>query len=281
MGINSEAVQLLCDLKAADQFLDFTNVLELGDQELTPSSAQVNFILNRKSEHAIKSAKQLYMHLGFQNYKVIDGTDGPNSVKLDLNMELPDTTVEALKSQLVTNFGTTEHVFNQYQVFNTIHKIVSAEGIMVHAVPISGNFQHGYFSYTPRFFAELAWANGYKILNMYISPDYKPELHSFSRDKLYKLRFKDLMLYVVFQKTNDDVFVMPYDGMFREEGGNFGYHINSNVQDLDQSEFRPFLISGSWSNLNSSSKSRLRRRIWRVLHIRSFILSFIHRKRNF
>jgi len=65
---------------------------------------------------------------------------------------------------LILNFGTTEHIFNQYNAFKLIHDSCAPGGIMWHDVPMSGYFDHGYFNYQPMFFRNLAAANGYEII---------------------------------------------------------------------------------------------------------------------
>jgi hypothetical protein len=63
---------------------------------------------------------------------------------------------------VVTNFGTSEHVFNQLAVFETMHDACTEGGYMVHGVPRS-MVDHGLFNYTAKFFEALAEANDYSI----------------------------------------------------------------------------------------------------------------------
>jgi hypothetical protein len=65
---------------------------------------------------------------------------------------------------LVTNFGTSEHVLNQFNVFQTMHDFTRDNGLMYHDVPMGGYFFHGYFLYTPMFFLHLARANDYEVI---------------------------------------------------------------------------------------------------------------------
>src|ERR1700720_902128 len=44
----------------------------------------------------------------------------------------------------VFNFGTTEHVFNQYNSFKAIHDLACVGGHMFHQVPTAGYINHGY-----------------------------------------------------------------------------------------------------------------------------------------
>src|SRR5579864_3898816 len=63
----------------------------------------------------------------------------------------------------VFNFGTTEHVFNQYNAFKLIHDVTKTGGSVFHQVPTVGYINHGYWIYSPRVLLELAAANGYRV----------------------------------------------------------------------------------------------------------------------
>jgi hypothetical protein len=72
---------------------------------------------------------------------------------------------------LVLNCGTSQHALNQYDVFNVMHDAVRVGGVMYHAIPMTGYLRHGYFTYTPMLFCDLARANEYEIVKMnFIGP---------------------------------------------------------------------------------------------------------------
>ena len=62
---------------------------------------------------------------------------------------------------VVTNFGTTEHVANQLQSFKIIHDLAAAGALMLHVLPAGGTPNHGLVSYNPKFFWMLGRSNGY------------------------------------------------------------------------------------------------------------------------
>lgn len=68
---------------------------------------------------------------------------------------------------VVTNFGTTEHVLNQYNAFRVIHDALKVGGYVFHQVPSSGYLNHGYFCYNLLMFEDLAKANGYEIVDLW------------------------------------------------------------------------------------------------------------------
>jgi hypothetical protein len=249
MGINLESVLLLHEL-AKKGLLAKGRVLELGLQDMFIPSEKLSKLLN--TERSITSSSELFSFFGFENHLSIDGHKTANCYPLDLNYEIDSEILTKLKSELVTNFGTSEHIFNQMNVFRNIHNFCTKEGVMIHAVPILGNAQHGYFNYQPRMFFEMAAANNYGILAMYLAPNYWPTLIPYSRQNLYKNRFKDVMLLVAFKKTNDEPFAIPFDGLFGNEAKVYGYSTESTFGSDLSNQFESFLVSGSWSNLNST-----------------------------
>jgi hypothetical protein len=120
---------------------------------------------------------------------------------------------------LVLNCGTTEHVFNQYNVFNVMHDAVRVGGLMYHTVPMTGYLRHGYFTYTPMLFCDLARANGYEIVKMnFIGPqawntvsehlvDGYPGMVRFDPSdplapRWHNVRIPDSLLYVTLRRTS-------------------------------------------------------------------------------
>jgi hypothetical protein len=65
---------------------------------------------------------------------------------------------------LILNLGTTEHVFNIYQAFKTIHDHVSPGGLMIHGLPFTGWIDHGFYNFQPTFYFDIAAANRYQVL---------------------------------------------------------------------------------------------------------------------
>jgi hypothetical protein len=102
-------------------------------------------------------------------YESIDVCPGHNTTIVDLNAESLPKKFDGM-FDLAMNFGTTEHIFNQYQSFEAMHEATKVGGHMLHQVPTAGWTNHGYFCYHPLFFRELAEANGYIIEDMFWTP---------------------------------------------------------------------------------------------------------------
>lgn len=64
---------------------------------------------------------------------------------------------------MVLNFGTTEHIINQYNCFKVMHEACKPGGYIHAQIPASGWVNHGYFNYDPLLFYDLATANNYII----------------------------------------------------------------------------------------------------------------------
>lgn len=101
-------------------------------------------------------------------YQAFDIMHAPATRIFDLNRQaLPADLRETF--DVVLNFGTTEHVFNQLNAFHVMHDAVRPGGYLFHQLPMTGWFDHGYFNYNPRLFAELAEANAYQLLDVSFS----------------------------------------------------------------------------------------------------------------
>jgi hypothetical protein len=110
---------------------------------------------------------------GFR-YQALDIADGYATRIVDLNhARLPEDMVAAYDS--VINFGTTEHILNQMNSFLAIHRATKVGGIIWHQLPAIGYLDHGYFTYTGRFFFDLAGYNGYEVMDTWFDGPGGPE----------------------------------------------------------------------------------------------------------
>ena len=102
------------------------------------------------------------MVFGEHAYRAVDLHGTAISEQHDLNLPLPF----ADKFDVVTNLGTAEHVFNQYQAFKSVHEKTKPGGIMIHALPNQGCYDHGFYNYHPTFVFDLCEANRYRIVTL-------------------------------------------------------------------------------------------------------------------
>lgn len=161
-------------------------------------------------------------------YDAIDIADGYRTTILDLNHQsAPPHFVGAF--DLVLNFGTTEHLLNQYNAFKVIHDATRMGGYIVNALPCIGFLDHGYITYTPRCMFDLAGYNNYELIGFWYSDPsghndpyapvknyltYFPSLANTLVDqdqkviaqKLAQLNLPDIGLMVVYRKVNNRPF---------------------------------------------------------------------------
>jgi hypothetical protein len=165
-------------------------------------------------------ARDFWTWLGF-NYASIDIDGSPGSIPLDLNYD--EVPAELLgRYDVVTNFGTTEHVANQLQSFKIIHDLATAGALMLHVLPAGGMPNHGLVSYNPKFFWLLGRSNGYKIAFMTMgqsAPEALPnDLLEFlalyepqAQSDFAAFRMPATSIVVALQKVFDTPFVAPLD----------------------------------------------------------------------
>tara|TARA_B100000959_G_scaffold95620_1_gene101425 strand:- start:440 stop:1240 length:801 start_codon:yes stop_codon:yes gene_type:complete len=130
-------------------------------------------IFNNSKSFSFELVKIFYRII-FNNdkYSAIDLHGTEHSIKFNLNEEFKSED----QYDVVTNIGTTEHIFNQYSVFKSIHNLTKPNGLIFHQVPGQGYYDHGFYNYQPTFFFDLAAANDYSIVGFWIYDNNKVEV---------------------------------------------------------------------------------------------------------
>ncbi len=161
-------------------------------------------------------AGDFFEKCGFEYYS-LDIAKGYKTTVFDLNSDkIPDNWNNMF--DLVLNFGTSEHIFNQLHVFTLIHDMTRKGGFMMHQLPISGHADHGYFSYTTRFFTDIAYRNGYEIYyvdygkggksNVFNLAKNMPKYHTaFNSCSFDETLIHDISITIVLKKINDCKFI--------------------------------------------------------------------------
>jgi len=118
------------------------SICELGNQK-------IKFLKHRLP------AGRYYRKLGVKYHISLDLNGKNGAMAVDLDKPVPGKLLN--KFDLVTDYGTIEHVNNQYQVFRNMHDVCKEGGIMLHALPPSGHWPgHGRYYYSESFFEQLA-----------------------------------------------------------------------------------------------------------------------------
>lgn len=247
MGLGSDAIGMIMTLKKDGYIPKNPAVIEIGAQQLANSfveATQLHTMIQElfevktpynhikvtesKTAHGALQhldaeallARDFWKWLGFTYASIdIDGSEG--SIPLDLNYDSVDKK-HIGKYNLVTNFGTTEHVANQLNAFKVIHDLTAPGGVMLHHLPMQGMLNHGLFNYNPKFFWMLARSNGYKVVSAncgwaptsYDFPEniveniaqYNPKVREHS-----KRQITDSGIVYILQKIYDMPYIPPID----------------------------------------------------------------------
>lgn len=134
-------------------------VCELGDQWVTHTLPHV-------------LARDFYRQMGATRYESIDG-NGRGTITFDLNRKWHGTIGQF---DLVTDCGTGEHIFNQAEVWRTIHTLTKPKGFIVFDRPAAGYSNHGFYNVHETLFRDLAEANRYTVLQLQRAPTTRGEL---------------------------------------------------------------------------------------------------------
>lgn len=148
MGIHKDDINLLkTALEAIGMEFKGLKMCELGNQRM------------RYGKH--KTGKRYFEHLGVYHTSIdLNGKDG--AVAYDLSK--PILMWEG-KFDMVTDFGTSEHVEGQRECFRNIHNFCRVGGVMVHAVPMKGTYAgHSPYHYDREIFDKLALDNNYEVV---------------------------------------------------------------------------------------------------------------------
>jgi len=202
----------LIDSENTDLAMELLNKLDLNTKNIS--------LLDFMDKKRI-SSKALWDLLGFKESVFMDPDGVHNSLTFDFNLDIQNELNFMQKFDVVTNFGTTEHIFNQYAAFNNIHKLCKENGLMIHSLPIQGAYEHGLYNYHPNFFYSLASENKYKIeyfglrhknLNSYSLVDIDDTIID---NFLSNINAIDVFgAFVIFRKTNNDSFKVPFQGRY-------------------------------------------------------------------
>jgi SAM-dependent methyltransferase len=153
VGILPQPACFVMDLKLPAGF----SVCELGDQWMSGLKKPL-------------LAAEWYRTLGCGRYESIDG-NGKGTLTADLNLPLAfhvpkykDAFYRAF--DLVTDFGTSEHVFHQAQVWETLHDLTKPGGYLVIDRPSDGYPGHCYYRVDRCLLEDVARVNRYEVIRL-------------------------------------------------------------------------------------------------------------------
>jgi SAM-dependent methyltransferase len=231
MGASRKNLERPLDLKKAGAIGEGSRMLELGLQDLSCDrggdylawfveqfrGSSVSLDKADLERLAVRGTMSRLMKLCGIDYLAIDiVSKDPDIVLFDLNTDPVPDQLRA-RFDLVTNLGTTEHVFDQYRSFLAIHEFTKPGGIVYHDLPMGGYFYHGLFSYTPLFFDHLARANEYDILFRHFSKvpaasaPHHPASNELKANGWPDPGYHDIGVEYIFRRTHAGPFRIPIE----------------------------------------------------------------------
>ncbi len=146
MGIQKDLTFLLKSaLDAIEMDYRGLKMCELGNQ------------LMRFGKHS--TAKEYFKSRGVNHTSIdLNGKDG--ALKYDLSKPINEW---ENYFDIITNFGTVEHVSNQEACFDNIHNFCRVGGAMIHALPLKGYYKnHSDYHYVEDYYKKLAAKRNYR-----------------------------------------------------------------------------------------------------------------------
>jgi len=167
------------------------------------------------------SVKQIFKdRYGITEYTDFD-LNGKAMINLDLTQPLPSE--YRLKYGTVVDSGTIEHIFDQYSAFKNSHAMCAVGGTIIHIQMMRGIWNHGFYSYHPRFFHEIARYNAYEIKhtafyyrmneeegNTY-TEDFGDDAYMRGRKCPFDIYPLELTFVIAMEKTSSKAFQLPLD----------------------------------------------------------------------
>jgi hypothetical protein len=131
--------------------------------------------------------------------------------------------------ELVTNNGTSEHIFDQRSCFENAHRLCKVDGCMIHVLPFHPWVNHGFFNYNPILFRDLAIANEYET-DLFAIGDRNARLKEMGEEAFVEKRPEQLIrtlnkvlqtgeafVIAVFKKVKDSEFCLPFQGKYKTD----------------------------------------------------------------
>jgi SAM-dependent methyltransferase len=133
---------------------------------LFPIVGKTMLELGNKKTNGVSYKSWLVSHYGIDHTSVdLNGLDG--ALVLDLRKPLNFGLFD-----VVTNFGTSEHVSEQEPVWRNIHEACAVGGVMCGATPHPGDWHwHGDWYPTMDFYEQLAELNAYRVEILMVAQD--------------------------------------------------------------------------------------------------------------
>jgi hypothetical protein len=179
MGMTELTTKLLMEQSRLHDF-GSCRLLTIGRQGITFSvkdlskwARDFNFKLSEPNlQNALVQNRRLtdteyFLSLGFQSVESLDVSEYEEaSIICNLNQDLP-LDLQG-KFDVVYDGGSTEHMFNVPKAFENYNKLLKVGGLIMHALPSTGNLDHGFYMFSPTLFHDYYSQNKWSIKTNYM-----------------------------------------------------------------------------------------------------------------
>jgi SAM-dependent methyltransferase len=180
------------------------SMLEFGPQDVDVPRAMVCAIASRilgesEAQRRVSAAYEgdgfrrthqadFYSIFGITKYDSLDPFDERSKYQYDLGAKVPIFK----KFDVITNFGTAEHVFNINNVFKTAYDLLPVGGVLLNVNPAHGDIDHGFYNLHPTLFRTLAAHSGFEIVDLQFIDDIAARTEVQRRNPSGVFNFDDL-----------------------------------------------------------------------------------------
>ena len=145
-----------------------TRVIELGDQYMNINEGLQSWTDAKGKFHGTRS-RDYYANFGVE----IESIDRNGNAEYTADLSKPVKGIEP--ADVVSDFGTMEHVESLYGALKNAFSFCKAGGTMIHANPETGSFKnHGFHYFTEEFWREYANAAGLILKEVFRYQAYGP-----------------------------------------------------------------------------------------------------------
>ena len=193
------------------------SVIELGNQRFRltkpviktiSSLLKVNFSLPSSEPDFSDFTPGFFRQMGFKEYFALDMNEKMEAIPVDLNTDIRTNYRFTKQANLVIDNGTGEHIFDQHMVFKNQHDTCSVNGILLNIKPFFPWTNHGFYTFHPVLFRDLAFANGYKEIFTWLGGNHGEYVDVTNDDRIW---YEVPRSYPFWKRPKDYLETLMYD----------------------------------------------------------------------
>jgi len=179
MGMTALTTKLLMEQSKHHDFRS-AHLLTIGRQGITFSVKELvkwarelefqlvdSHLQRAVSENRMLTDTEYFLSLGFKSVDSMDVSEYEQATIIcNLNEEIPQNLRD--KFDVIYDGGSTEHMFNVPKALENYNKMLKIGGLMMHALPSTGNMDHGFYMFSPTFFYDYYSQNRWCIDTKYM-----------------------------------------------------------------------------------------------------------------